>query len=108
HLSCACRRKQTIVGSAGAEGAVMFDWVARSIAGFAVVAAAAITPGASFAENVADVLPQPAPPFKGKIAVNAKDSVPDWPKPLTAPAGEPNVLLILLDDVGFADTNTFG
>jgi arylsulfatase len=46
--------------------------------------------------------------FNGKIAINAKDSVPDWPSPPTAPEGAPNVVLILLDDVGFGDIGTFG
>lgn len=47
-------------------------------------------------------------PFRGKIAPTAKDSVPDWPQPVRAPRGAPNVLLILLDDIGFADPSTFG
>lgn len=33
---------------------------------------------------------------------------PEWPKPITAPKGAPNIVLILLDDVGFAATSTFG
>ncbi len=31
-----------------------------------------------------------------------------WPKPPKAPAGAPNVVLILVDDVGFGATSTFG
>jgi arylsulfatase A-like enzyme len=46
--------------------------------------------------------------FKGKIAQTAKDSIPDWPQPVRAPQGAPNIVLILLDDIGFADTSTFG
>ncbi|MFA5058403.1 MAG: arylsulfatase [Opitutaceae bacterium] len=46
--------------------------------------------------------------FKGKIAPSVTDSVPDWPQPTKAPAGAPNIVLILLDDIGFADTSTFG
>ena len=46
--------------------------------------------------------------FKGKIAANAKDSMPDWREAFSVPKGAPNILLILLDDVGFADTSTFG
>lgn len=38
----------------------------------------------------------------------AKDSAPDWPQPVRAPQGAPNIVLILLDDVGFAATSTFG
>jgi arylsulfatase len=54
------------------------------------------------------VLPQPEPPFSGKIERTAKDSIPDFPKGLEAPAGAPNVLLILMDDVGFGASSTFG
>src|SRR5580658_3909363 len=31
-----------------------------------------------------------------------------WPEPPKAPAGAPNVVLILIDDVGFGATSTFG
>jgi hypothetical protein len=37
-----------------------------------------------------EVLPKPEQPFKGKIGRTAKDSTPDFPKPLTAPKGAPN------------------
>jgi arylsulfatase A-like enzyme len=33
---------------------------------------------------------------------------PEWPKGPQAPAGAPNVVLILIDDVGFGATSTFG
>jgi arylsulfatase len=55
-----------------------------------------------------EVLPQPEPQFKGKIGRTVKDSVPDFPKGVEAPAGAPNVLLILTDDVGFGASSTFG
>jgi arylsulfatase len=53
-------------------------------------------------------LPIPDPAFKGKIGETYKDSTPDYPLPVKAPEGAPNVLLILLDDVGFGMTSTFG
>src|SRR5215510_9384206 len=55
-----------------------------------------------------EVLPQPEPQFKGKIGRTVKDSVPDFPKGVEAPAGAPNVLLVLTDDVGFGASSTFG
>jgi len=55
-----------------------------------------------------EVLPQPEPQFKGRIGRTVKDSVPDFPKGVEAPAGAPNVLLILTDDVGFGASSTFG
>ncbi|MBI4164565.1 MAG: arylsulfatase [Acidobacteria bacterium] len=47
-------------------------------------------------------------PFKEQVGSSAKNLLPDWPKPLTAPKGAPNVVVILLDDSGFAETSTFG
>jgi arylsulfatase A-like enzyme len=53
-------------------------------------------------------LPKPDPAFKGKIGETYKDSTPDYPHPVTPPKGAPNVLLVLLDDVGFGMCSTFG
>ncbi|WP_036484093.1 arylsulfatase [Myxosarcina sp. GI1] len=53
-------------------------------------------------------LPKPDPVFKGRVGKTYKDSVPSYPQPLEAPEGDPNVLIILLDDVGFGMTSTFG
>lgn len=53
-------------------------------------------------------LPQADPVFKGKIGETYKDSVPDYPKSLSATKGSPNVLLVLLDDVGFGMCSTYG
>lgn len=49
-------------------------------------------------------------PFRGKIDIDIKDSVPDW-EPYTqpiAPDGAPNVLYVVLDDVGFSAMEPFG
>ena len=53
-------------------------------------------------------IPKPDPAFKGKIAEGVNESTPDFPLPLKAPAGAPNVMIILLDDVGFGMASTFG
>ncbi len=53
-------------------------------------------------------LPIADPAFKGKIGETFRDSVPSFPQPLRAPEASPNVLLILLDDVGFGMCSTFG
>ncbi len=49
-------------------------------------------------------------PFKGKIGIDIRDSVADWepyaqPK---APADAPNVLYIVLDDVGYSAMEPWG
>jgi arylsulfatase A-like enzyme len=53
-------------------------------------------------------LPQPDPAFAGKIGETYRESTPNYPLPVKAPAGAPNVLIILLDDVGFGMAGTFG
>lgn len=53
-------------------------------------------------------VPQPDPAFNGKISPAREDSKPDWPQRPKAHAGAPNVVLILLDDVGFGATSVFG
>ena len=47
-------------------------------------------------------------PFKGVIGKTLKDSKADWPELPKAPKGAPNVVWILLDDVGFGASSTFG
>jgi len=46
--------------------------------------------------------------FKGKIDKTYANSKEDWPMRPKAPAGAPNVLIILLDDVGFAQVGAYG
>lgn len=53
-------------------------------------------------------LPRPDPAFQGRIAESYKDSTPSYPQPVRAAKGSPNVLIILLDDVGFGMAGTFG
>ncbi|MEY2612339.1 MAG: hypothetical protein RL069_1151, partial [Planctomycetota bacterium] len=53
-------------------------------------------------------LPKPDPDFTGKIGNTFADSLQDFPQPISAPKGAPNILLILLDDVGFGQPGTFG
>jgi hypothetical protein len=57
-----------------------------------------------------DVLPVPDRPFDGTLPYDAKDPDASFPaiEPLRPPAGAPNVLVVLLDDVGFAASSAFG
>src|SRR5215831_3723093 len=67
-------------------------------------------PGSPSATTTIDgrYLPPPSQPFQGQIELNALESRPAWPARVVPPKGAPNVLLILLDDVGFGAPSTFG
>lgn len=71
-----------------------------------VAIAQAVKPAAAAASGTQ--LPQPDPKFAGKIGESYKDSTPSYPPPVKARPGSPNVLIILLDDVGFGMCSTFG
>jgi arylsulfatase len=75
-----------------------------------ILAALSLALGAAIAlpAGAQEVLPRPEQPFKGKIGRTAAESTTDFPKPLAAPKGAPNVLLIMTDDVGFSASSTFG
>jgi hypothetical protein len=61
------------------------------------------------AQKSGKILPDRRPaPFKGTITETYKTSKPDFPKTREAPEGAPNVIVILLDDVGFGAPSTFG
>ncbi len=49
-------------------------------------------------------------PFRGTINVDIRDSVADWTpfEPAKAPDGAPNVVYIVLDDVGFSAMSCYG
>ena len=53
-------------------------------------------------------LPLPEPPFEGVIGKTYLESKHDWPAVPKPPEGAPNVVIILLDDVGFGQVSTFG
>lgn len=53
-------------------------------------------------------LPIPAPEFTGKITPYYHNSQPDFPQPIKAPDGAPNIVLIMLDDLGFGQPSVSG
>jgi len=75
-----------------------------------IVLAFAFTSIACAQKRVApDVLPRPDQPFSdAEIGRTYKDSKPGTIALTKAPAGAPNVLIILIDDSGFGQWGTFG
>jgi arylsulfatase len=80
--------------------------------GFGVVALSAL-----FGYCVSDQLPRLTPTqaaqtapegFKGIVGRTRQESQPYFAPSVTPPKGAPNVLLVLLDDVGFGQASTFG
>ena len=54
------------------------------------------------------VLPPPEPKFSGHIGRTYRESTPGKFPIVKAPAGAPNVLLVLIDDCGYGQWGTFG
>ncbi|MCC9606185.1 sulfatase-like hydrolase/transferase [Blastopirellula sp. JC732] len=68
-----------------------------------------LIPASCFAQQIdRSQLPLSEPSFKGKIEKTFKGSEQDYPQPVAPPQGAPNVLLILIDDLGFGHPSTFG
>jgi arylsulfatase len=57
-----------------------------------------------------EILPVPDRPHTGYVAYDAKDPDSHFPpiEPLRPPDGAPNVLVVLIDDVGFGASSLFG
>jgi arylsulfatase len=57
-----------------------------------------------------EVLPIPDRPYEGLITYDAKDADTSFPsiESLRPPEGAPNVLIVLIDDVGFGASSAFG
>jgi arylsulfatase len=104
-------RARTILAAAAvlAAGALP-GWLAASYRSPAVLAQDK-KPDPTLAANggTPSVLPRPDFHFPGTVGRTFLDSDPPrFPQPVQAPKGAPNVVLILIDDVGFGQFSTFG
>ena len=54
------------------------------------------------------VLPIAPPPFRGTIGTTYANSTPSATPTIHAPTAAPNVLVVLIDDAGYAQSGTFG
>ena len=50
----------------------------------------------------------PEPDFEGVIGADFRESVPWWPPMANDARGKPDVVLVVLDDVGFAGLGCYG
>lgn len=73
-----------------------------------ILSAGALAAGACAQTLDRTVLPIQPPPFTGKVAPSISQSIPAVRPPVQAPAGAPNVLVVLIDDAGYGQCGTFG
>jgi arylsulfatase len=50
----------------------------------------------------------PKQPYQGKVGKSIEETIQSYPERVKAPKGAPNVIWILLDDVGYSATSAFG
>jgi arylsulfatase A-like enzyme len=87
-------------------GAVLI--FALTVTGFSTPPAAWGQAGPPGSDASAPSLPMPGAPFRGVIGKTYKDSKSDFPQPVAPPKGAPNILILLVDDLGFAGTSSYG
>ncbi|WP_216290033.1 hypothetical protein [Roseobacter denitrificans] len=81
----------------------LFLAIAATVLAVSVQAQEAGTP------NDGSVLPFPPQPMAGTAARRLQDSTMKWPDPVERlPEDAPNILIVMLDDVGFGIPSTFG
>lgn len=73
--------------------------------GLNILTSLAVVAGGSVSQAKAQGADQP---YQGKIRRTLAESKEWWPEPVKAPKGAPNVVWILLDDVGYGAASTFG
>jgi len=80
-------------------------WLVRSTA-FGIAIASGFLSAAVAAQ---DILPFPSPPMGGEVGPTMQTSVHKWREtPSYLPEDAPNILIVMLDDAGFGQPDTFG
>jgi arylsulfatase len=104
------RRRTTLAAAAMLAAGALLGWLAASgrlTTVFAQDQKAEPTPAQ--AGGTPSVLPRPDFHFPGNVGRTFLDSdPPQFPQPVQAPKGAPNIVLILIDDAGFGQFSTFG
>lgn len=73
-----------------------------------LIAATVLAPAAAANPDDASVLPFPPQPMAGVAKPRLQDSTLKWPEaPQRLPKDAPNILIVMLDDVGFGIAETF-
>jgi len=81
----------------------------KLITGLTTSCCATLAGGGLVSAQAQDVLPFPTPPMGGKVGPTMQESVHKWrEEPSRLPADAPNILIVMLDDAGFGQADTFG
>ena len=73
------------------------------------IQASAQAPGQASSQTSSQSAGQtPVQPYQGTVGKTLAESKEWWPAPVRPPAGAPNVVWIILDDVGFGASSAFG
>ncbi len=85
---------------------VSYQFLAAFFVGSALVI---MTSAASAASDDGSILPFPPTPMAGIAKPRLQDSTMKWPEqPQRLPKDAPNIMIVLIDDVGFGVADTFG
>lgn len=89
-----------------------FDVTAKTLLPYAIPTFFCFALGAFLSSTAAaqDALPRSPKAFGGKIDRSYKESTPDWSpvQQATAPKNVPNIVVIVLDDVGYGQLGSYG
>ena len=105
------RTRTTLATAAVLMAGALLEWLVASNWLASVLAEDKKTDPALNKQNgsTPDVLPRPDFHFPGNVGRTFLDSDPaPFPQPVRPPKGAPNIVLILIDDVGFGQFGTFG